>query len=277
MECQIKDLSVHYEVFGDGHSIVILNGAGPDHRCMSGPLEPVFEVQSGWKRFYLDLPGTGKTEAKEWLTSSDQILDIVLGFIESVIPDQRFALVGSSYGGYLARGVIYRKPTLVDGLLMICPAVVADRKKRTLPQHVALVRDAKFMDSLEPSQRELFESFAVVQTKRTWERTRDEVITGLDIADKEFFSRLQAHGYAFSFGVDDMPSSFDKPTLILVGRQDAIVGYSDAWGIVENFPRATFAVLDRAGHNLPIEQEALFTVLVSEWLERMEENPARAA
>jgi pimeloyl-ACP methyl ester carboxylesterase len=134
------------------------------------------------------------------------------------------------------------------------------------------------MDGLEPSKRELFESFAVVQTKRTWERTRDEVITGLDIADKQFFSRLQAHGcYAFSFDVDDMPSSFDKPTLILVGRQDAIVGYSDAWGIIENYPRATFAVLDRAGHNLPIEQEALFTALVSEWLDRVEEDLARAA
>lgn len=277
MECQIKDLSVHYEVFGDGRPIVLLNGAGPDHRCMSGPLEPAFEKQSAWKRFYLDLPGTGKTEGKEWIANSDQILDIVLGFIESVIPGQHFALVGSSYGAYLARGVVYRKPALVDGLLMICPAVVADRKKRTLPQHVALVRDAKFMDRLEPSQRELFESFAVVQTKRTWERTRDEVITGLDIADKDFFSRLQSHGYAFSFDVDDISSPFDKPTLILVGHQDAMVGYSDAWGIVENFPRATFAVLDRAGHNLPIEQEALFTVLVSEWLDRVEENPARAA
>lgn len=277
MECQIKDLSVHYEVCGDGRPVIILNGAGPDHRCMSGPLEPVFEVQSGWKRFYLDLPDTGKTKAKEWITSSDQMLDIVLRFVDSVIHDQRFALVGSSYGGYLARGMVYRRPALVDGLLMICPAVIADRKKRTLPQHVALVRDARFMDGLEPNQRKLFESLAVVQTKRTWERTRDEVITGLDIADKRFFSRLQAHGYAFSFGVDDMPSSFDKPTLILLGRQDAMVGYSDAWGIVENFSRATFAVLDRAGHNLPIEQEALFTALVSEWLNRMEENPARAA
>ena len=277
MECQINDLIVHYEVYGDDHPVIILNGAGPDHHCMSGPLEPVFEKQSGWKRFYLDLPGTGKTKAKEWITTSDQILSIVLGFVDSVIPDQHFALVGSSYGGYLARGVIYRRPALVDGLLMICPAVIADRKKRTLPQHVALVRDVRFMDSLEPNQRKLFESFAVVQTKRTWERTQDEVITGLDIADKEFFSRLQAHGYVFSFGVDDMPSSFDKPTLILLGRQDAMVGYSDAWGIVENFSRATFAVLDRAGHNLPIEQEALFTVLVSEWLECMEEDLARAA
>lgn len=277
MGCQIKDLSVHYEVCGDGRPIVLLNGGGPDHRCMTGCLEPIFRKRGGWKRFYLDLPGTGKTQGKEWITSSDQMLDVVLHFIETVIPGQRFALVGPSYGAYLARGVIYRKAALVDGLLMICPTVTANLAKRSRPPHVTLVRDAEFMDSLELSQRELFESFAVVQTRRAWERTRDEVIVGLEVADEGFLSRLQSHGYAFSFDVDAISAPFEKPTLILVGRQDAMVGYRDAWGILENYPRATFAVLDRAGHNLPIEQEGLFTALVSEWLDRVEEDLARAA
>jgi hypothetical protein len=31
-------------------------------------------------------------------------------------------------------------------------------------------------------------------------------------------------------------------------------------------------VLDRAGHNLQIEQEALFNALVNEWLDRVGEN-----
>ena len=271
-----KDLSVHYEVCGDGHLVVVLNGGGPDHRCMTGCLEPIFCKRGGWKRFYLDLPGTGKTQAREWITNSDQMLDVVLDFVEALIPGQRFALVGSSYGAYLARGVIYRKPALVDGLLMICPTVTTNLAKRTVPPHVTLVRDAAFMDSLEPGQREPFESFAVVQTRRTWERTRDEVIAGLKVADKRFLSRLQSHGYAFSFDVDAIPAPFEKPTLILVGRQDAMVGYRDAWGILENYPRATFAVLDQAGHNLPIEQEGLFTALVSEWLDRVEEGLASA-
>ena len=68
------------------------------------------------------------------------------------------------------------------------------------------------------------------------------------------------------------PKSVEKPTLILAGRQDAMVGYRDAWKILENYPRGTFAVLDRAGHNLQIEQETLFNALVNEWLDRVEEN-----
>ena len=60
--------------------------------------------------------------------------------------------------------------------------------------------------------------------------------------------------------------------MILVGRQDAAVGYRDAWEVLEDYPRGTFAVLDRAGHNLQIEQETLFNALVNEWLDRVEEN-----
>jgi len=30
MKCQIKDLSVHYEVFGDGRPVIILTGAAPE-------------------------------------------------------------------------------------------------------------------------------------------------------------------------------------------------------------------------------------------------------
>ena len=39
---------------------------------------------------------------------------------------------------------------------------------------------------------------------------------------------------------------------------------------MEKYPRATFAVLDLAGHILQIEQESLFNALVNEWLDRVE-------
>lgn len=60
-----------------------------------------------------------------------------------------------------------------------------------------------------------------------------------------------------------------KPTLFLMGRQDSCVGYKDTWNILDNYPRATFAVLDKAGHNLQIEQAELMNSLVIEWLDRV--------
>jgi hypothetical protein len=49
-----------------------------------------------------------------------------------------------------------------------------------------------------------------------------------------------------------------------------VVGYRDAWKILEHFPRATYAVLDGAGHAPDVEQLQLGQALISEWLDRVE-------
>jgi pimeloyl-ACP methyl ester carboxylesterase len=74
---------------------------------------------------------------------------------------------------------------------------------------------------------------------------------------------------SFSFNVDALEKPYMKPTLMLTGRQDSIVGYRDLWKIIEMYPRASFVLLDRAGHNLQIEQDILFSEMVKEWLNRV--------
>jgi pimeloyl-ACP methyl ester carboxylesterase len=273
MDVQLEKTKVHYEVYGNGHPLVLLHGLWVDHRIMLGCIEPVFENRNGWQRIYLDLPGMGKTEAQEWITNSDHMLEVVIGFIDKVIPGQHFALAGYSYGGYLARGVIYRKAALVDGLLQICPMIIANMSERTVPPREILIKAPELISRLTPEEREEFEGWVAVQSQEIWERTR-KVDSGSALADKPFLSHLQAEGYAFSFDVDASLDRYRKPTLILLGRQDWIVGYRDAWKLIETYSRASFVVLDRAGHNLPIEHEDLFNVLVHEWLDRVEESLA---
>jgi pimeloyl-ACP methyl ester carboxylesterase len=271
MECQLENINVYYETCGQGRPIIAIHGFTPDHHLMTGCMEPVFSQRDDWHRFYPDLPGMGKTLGPKWLTNSDQMLDVLLDFIDAVIPGQNFALAGESYGGYLARGIVHRWPERVDGLFLLCPLIVAEHDNRDVPEFVVLKRDQAALDQLSSKDRENFESVAVVQTQTTWERTRDEVVVGLDAADEWFLAKLSARGYPFSFDVDDAPP-FEKPALILTGRQDHMVGYRDGWNIYENYPRGSYVVLDRAGHNLQIEQPTVFNALVNEWLDRIEEN-----
>ena len=122
---------------------------------------------------------------------------------------------------------------------------------------------------MEKSEREEFESFSVVQDERTWKRTKEEIIPGLRIVDKVFLNKILECGYGFSFDIDRELKPFQRPSLFLLGRQDHMVGYRDAWKIIESYPRATIAILDVAGHNLQIEQESLFNALVNEWIDRI--------
>jgi pimeloyl-ACP methyl ester carboxylesterase len=75
--------------------------------------------------------------------------------------------------------------------------------------------------------------------------------------------------YAFATDVD-RGEPFRGPSLIVAGRQDSIVGYRDAVGLLERFPRASLAVLDAAGHNLAGERSDVLATLVDDWLDRME-------
>jgi pimeloyl-ACP methyl ester carboxylesterase len=81
--------------------------------------------------------------------------------------------------------------------------------------------------------------------------------------------RLDPKRYAFSFDLAAAEKSFARPVLIVAGRQDTTVGYRDAWDILESYPRATFAVLDRADHVWPVEQPNLLAALVDDWLTRI--------
>ncbi|MGN0143719.1 MAG: alpha/beta fold hydrolase [Clostridium sp.] len=270
MKCKVKDISINYEVIGSGKPIVILHGFYVDHRAMTACMEPIFENMNDYKRIYIDLPGMGKSESAEWIVNSDIMLDIVIDFINKVIPDENFLLAGYSYGGYLSRGIIKKIANRVDGLLLLCPVIIADFKKRNKPAHIILKKDDNLLSSLEPSDAEFFNSAHVIQSKKIWDRCREEILSGIELADTEFLSNLKKTGYEFSFNVDELNEKFNKPALILLGHQDSTVGYKDAFKILDNYPRASFAILDKAGHHLQIEQESLFNSLVTEWIARVE-------
>jgi len=272
MRCIVNGVPVYYEVHGEGTPIVMLHGYYPDHRLMKGCMEPILENNQGWRRIYLDLPGMGQTPPDANIDSSDKVLDIVVNFIDAIIPNERFLVAGESYGGYLARGIVKKMPLMVQGVLLICPMIVPQKERRTLPTHQVLERDPVLMESLSAEEAAEFESMAVVQSQKIYERYRDEIWAGVKMADANYLETLRQKAYAFEFDPDSLDKPFEGPTLMLMGRQDASVGYLDAWKIVDNFPRGTFVILDKAGHNLQLEQEAVFSQLVMEWLQRVREE-----
>ncbi len=111
----------------------------------------------------------------------------------------------------------------------------------------------------------------VLQDKKRWERFKADILPGERAKDEAFLKRLQQNGYPFSFDVEKPGRPFDRPSLLLAGRQDATVGWEDMLKIAGNYTRGTFAVLDRAGHGLEVEQEEMFNTMVNEWLDRTEE------
>ncbi|MEV5961331.1 alpha/beta hydrolase [Kribbella sp. NPDC051952] len=258
-------MTLHQVSYGDGVPVLALHGWTPDHRLMTGCLEPIFAGLPGYRRIYPDLPGMGQSPAGD-IDSSDGILAAVNEFIDAEIGAEPFLLIGESYGGYLARALARERPEQVLGLNLICPiGAVVDNADRTVPEHVVLRSEPGVVESL--TEGEDFTDIAVVQTAAALAAYRKDVAPGLALADTAALDRILKKR---ELSVDpESGPAYAGPTLIVCGRQDSVTGYEDTYVLLPHYPRATFAVLDVAGHNLQLEQPELFGALVTEWLQRV--------
>ena len=273
MECSLKNITVSYEVYGKGQPIIILPGWGISALLSAEWWEPIFQQRQGLQRIYIDPPGHGKTPGKDWIANQDKILDIIIECIDKLTEGKMFVLAGHSLGAYLARGVIYHRASLIDGLFMAVPVIIAEDSKRIVPPHTILVDNPAEVAELTPAEAEIVE-IVVVRSKSTLDRAR-AIVRQDDggIENSKFLEKFREapEKYAFSFDVDSLSEPFLKPTLIITGRQDGVAGYQDAWKILANYPRATYILFDRAGHLLE-DKDQLISALVDEWLDRVQES-----
>lgn len=272
MECQLENITIHYETYGQGRPLILIPGWTMASRVHAQIMEPHLQERTGWQRIYIDPPGHGRSPGADWITNLDHMLEILIACLDTIIPGQHFALHGASLGAYLARGILHRRPGSVDGLSMLVPVAISERARRTAPDLTVLVEDPQVMASLSAEEREIMEAIVVrspgfLTQMRAW-----PLLAEADQSDYAFLETIHEDParYRFTFDVDALEQPFNKPSLIITGRQDTSVGYTDAWQLLDNFPRATYAVFDRAGHFME-EKDALIGPLLNEWLDRVEE------
>ncbi len=273
MFAELENTRLHYQVVGEGKPIILLHGFFGISDGMMEIFEPIFSGLEGWKRIYLDSPGNGKSDAPDWINSSEQVLEVVQQFIDFAIPEQNFLLVGYSYGGYLSMGLVHRQPERIDGLALLCPLVEPDESIRHMPKLELRKIDPTFYESLDTTVQDGFKSgeMGVVALNEHWMKRAEKIYTpAFRVANANFLNRIHENAYKSSFDIYNLSEPFENPSLVVTGLQDNSVGYLDAMNLHSQFKRATFVALDAAGHGLPLDQDALFTVLVREWIQRVE-------
>jgi pimeloyl-ACP methyl ester carboxylesterase len=252
------EVAVHHVEHGAGRSVLVLHGAGVDHREAEACFEPAFDGVAGLRRIYPDLPGMGRTVAPETLRSADDVLDTLLGFADEVTGGAGYLLVGHSAGAYFAQAMALRRPAQVAGLALVCPLLPG---VRDVPEHRVVAGSGEIGD-------DVFRSYFVIQTPEMLERYERHVAPAAALVDQAALERI---GERWALTPDDAPG-YAGPTLVVAGRLDSTVGYAAAADLVDHYPHASLAVLDDAGHALPHEQPELLRALVAEWLARVERS-----
>ncbi|MEH7302332.1 alpha/beta fold hydrolase [Neobacillus drentensis] len=268
MKCMVTKGCINYEISGCGFPILILHSMGTDYRSMKAWLEPVFYDIEGFQRIYIDIPAHGQSLIDDHFASSDDMLLNILDFIDRIIPNQEFSLIGFSYGGYLAQGILHQRRNLVKSICLLATALHL-KEKRILPEKVVQDQDMGAIMGLDSDIRLAFETLMNIQNKENLEIFLREIQPGRFLANRNFLlSNWREKGYYFSEEPLQDADMVSLPALLILGKQDSICGYKDHFNLFEKFSHATFAVLDQAGHMLHIEKREIVQGLIKDWLSR---------
>jgi pimeloyl-ACP methyl ester carboxylesterase len=254
----VGQVAVHFVEHGTGRPVLVLHGAGVDHREAEACFEPVLERVADLRRIYPDLPGMGRTVAPDSLRSADDVLETLLGFADEVTGGTPYLLLGHSAGAYYAEAMAGRRPGQVAGLALLCPL---SSDVREVPKHRVVCGSGELGD-------DAFRAYFVIQTPEMLQRYERHVAPGAALVDHAALDRI---GERWTLTPDEAPA-YPGPTLVVAGRLDSTVGYAAAIDLAEDHPSASLAVLDDAGHALPHEQPEILRALLLEWIARVERS-----
>ncbi|MCJ2090208.1 alpha/beta hydrolase [Methylobacterium sp. E-005] len=174
-------------------------------------------------------------------------------------PD-RFALVGFSMGGYVAREIARRMPDRVRALVLIATSARSDTPAQA-QRKVAAVAHVRHRGFAGLSRGAILQS---VHPAR--------------VGDAALLARIRAMGDRLGGAVflrqaeqareSDLAhlDAIACPTLVVAAEQDALRSLDEARELQAGIPGATLTVIDGSGHMLPLEAPDALTAAIVPWL-----------
>lgn len=112
---KLKNLKIHYTATGTGKPLILLPGWGRDFSYFAKIIE---HLSGKYKIYAMDLPGFGLSPPPHEVWDSSNYSRLVINFITELKID-RPIIIGHSFGGKVASGVVASDEVAVDKLILI--------------------------------------------------------------------------------------------------------------------------------------------------------------
>ncbi|HJX77776.1 alpha/beta fold hydrolase [Glutamicibacter sp.] len=255
-------------IHGSGLPVVLVHGNGVDHRILLA-LDEQLARPGNLQRIYVDLPGFGGTPALAGKSGLPEIADWLQNLLVSQLGTQAFVLIGNSLGGLLAQEMADRFESQILGLVLLAPVIRPAAEERNLPARSIIHEDEVLLAELGTVNAGHYAQMSVLQTRANWEQFEKHVLPGVLSADLRVMAHLSKRYYLETLPVD-RDQVWNMPVLIACGMQDHIVGFKDAKELLKRYPNASFLELERAGHNVHIDQPEILAQALEHWMQLLQ-------
>ena len=173
---------------------------------------------------------------------------------------------GLSMGGYVAFEMVKRHPEAVQGLVLANTRAEADtsdaRKNRDEMIHAVERGGAEaIVDRMIPK---LFAESSLVAMPQVVEHVRTMIASS---PPKGVIGALRA--MKDRDDNTDLLPEIDVPTLVIAGREDALISPRRSKALADAIPGALYTLIPEAGHLTPMEQPIQTSRVVAEFLEAL--------
>jgi len=246
-------LTLHYLEAGSGPIVVWLHGSGPGASGYSNfkGNYPVF-AEAGYRNIVLDLPGFGRSDKPDDVNYDlAYFVSSLQGFLDKIGID-RCTLLGNSLGGAIALGATLAYPERVEKLILMAPGGVEERE--TYFQMPGIQRMVEVFGQGPMG----VEQMRHVMTLQLFDPTQlDEAL----LQERAAVAVTQPANLFSSMLVPNMTERLKEiqvPILGFWGTNDLFNPPAGAFKVLDNAPNARFVMLNRCGHWVQVEHEALF-------------------
>jgi proline iminopeptidase len=221
---------------------------------------------------YLDQRGCGRSGRPSLGTLTLESLCADVDALRQHLGFKRWAVLGNSYGGFVALEYALRYPNRLSHLILSDTApswgdyddeIAANVEQRNPPEEVRAA-------AAEPADDE---SFARIFTALLplYYATYDPERERRHFEGSIFCSATAAHSLEVArhtYNVTERLGEIRAPTLVTVGRHDFICPPSRAEILHTGIPASELVVFERSGHFPFIEEPDVFDTVVRAWLAR---------
>jgi pimeloyl-ACP methyl ester carboxylesterase len=237
---------------GSGPPLVFFHGAGGS---------------SGWQAHHEDLsaeytvyvpsqPGFNGTEGPAWAKTITDVAQFNHMFIEA-LGLQNIVLMGSSMGGWVSAEMAAMDDHNIDALILVDAAGIKPRQGEIAEIFMVSANTRLEQRFYDPSQVENYENYARELSPEEQLVVHSNAITA---------SQLCWRPYLHNPSLPHYLARVDTPTLIVWGREDAIIPVECGHLFQQAINGSQLAIIDNCGHSPAIEKRSEFVSAVTGFL-----------